>query len=128
LKIKVLNCNADIFFNKQCLAKKIVPNYANIKVPTTSPAAHKTQRKAQITRIKEEIKFLYKKKDKINKDLYKAHLKVAREWGNLWHPILETVQESINNIMDRKYKNLHQKLNTLEREQTTPPPSPVILA
>jgi len=37
LKIKLLNCNADIFFNKQCLTKKIVPNYANIKVPTTSP-------------------------------------------------------------------------------------------
>ena len=34
LKIKVLKCNADIYFNKQCLAKKIVPNYANIKVPS----------------------------------------------------------------------------------------------
>ena len=32
--------------------------------------------------------------------------------------ILETVQKSINSIMDKKYKNLHQKLNKLEREQT----------
>jgi len=39
LKIKVLKCTADIFFNKQCLIKKIVPTYANIKVPSTSPAA-----------------------------------------------------------------------------------------
>ena len=46
LKIKVLKCNADIYFNKQCLAKKIVPNYANIKVPNTSPAAQKTQNKS----------------------------------------------------------------------------------
>jgi len=45
LKIKVLKCNADIYFNKQCLIKKIVPNYAKIKVPATSPAARKTQDK-----------------------------------------------------------------------------------
>jgi len=49
----------DIFFNKQCLTKKIVPNYVNIKVPATWPAAHKTHDKAQVTRIEEEIKFLY---------------------------------------------------------------------
>jgi len=35
--------------------------------------------------------------------------------------ILKTVQESTNNIMDKKYKNLHQKLNKLERGQ--PPPT-----
>jgi len=58
LKIRVLKRNADIFFNKQCLTKKIIPNYANIKIPAMSPAAHKTQSNAQITQIKEEIKFL----------------------------------------------------------------------
>jgi len=31
LKIKILKCCADIFFNRQCLTKKIDPNYANIK-------------------------------------------------------------------------------------------------
>ena len=64
LKIKVLKCNADIFSNKQCLIKKIIPNYANIKIPNTSLAAYKTQNKVQITGIKEEVKFLYKKKTK----------------------------------------------------------------
>ena len=39
LKIKVLKYNANIFFNKQCLTKKIIPNYGNIKVPVVSPAA-----------------------------------------------------------------------------------------
>jgi hypothetical protein len=52
LKIKVLKCSADIFFNS--LFKKVIPKYANIKVPTTSPAALMTKSKAQITRIKEK--------------------------------------------------------------------------
>jgi hypothetical protein len=51
LKIKVLKCNADIFFNRHCLSKKFIPNYVNIKVPITSPAAHKTKHRIQTTRI-----------------------------------------------------------------------------
>ena len=43
IRSKILKCNADIFFNKQCLAKNITPEYANIKVPATSKAAHTTQ-------------------------------------------------------------------------------------
>ena len=58
LRTKVLKCNADIFFNKQCLTKSIIPKYANIKVPTTSKAAHNTQKKVSIIRIKDEIKIL----------------------------------------------------------------------
>jgi len=42
LEIKVLIFNADSFFTKKSLTTKIVPNYANIKIPATSPAAHKT--------------------------------------------------------------------------------------
>jgi len=43
LKIKVLKCCADIFFNRQCLTKKTVPNYANINVPITSPVSRITE-------------------------------------------------------------------------------------
>ena len=65
LRIKVLKCNANIFFNRQCLSRKIIPDYANIKVPITSPASHKTKNKIQTTRIKDEIKFLYGKWSRI---------------------------------------------------------------
>jgi molybdate-binding protein len=51
---------ANIYFNKQCLAKKIIPNYANIKTANTSPAAQVATKQAQLTRIKDEIKLLYK--------------------------------------------------------------------
>jgi len=59
-RIKVLKCCANIYFNKQCLVRRIVPSYANIKLPNTSPAASTTQKKVHSMRIKDEIKFLYK--------------------------------------------------------------------
>jgi len=35
---KLQKCCANIDFNKQCLAKKIIPKYVNIKIANTSPA------------------------------------------------------------------------------------------
>ena len=52
------------------MIKKIITNYANVKIPNTSPAARTTQKNIHTMRIKDEIKFLYKKKQKLNKDLY----------------------------------------------------------
>jgi hypothetical protein len=37
------------------LAKKIVPNYINIKIANTSPAALVTTKNAQITHIKDAV-------------------------------------------------------------------------
>ena len=42
LRSKILKCNVYIFFNIQCLDKNIIPNYGNIKIPSTSKAAHIT--------------------------------------------------------------------------------------
>ena len=58
LNVKVLKCCADIFFNRQYLTKKIIPNYANIKVPVTSPASRIAQNKIHTIRLKDEIEFL----------------------------------------------------------------------
>jgi len=100
--------------------KKAHPNYAKIKVPNTSQAATKTQNKTQIIHIKEEIKFLYRKKDKLNRDLHQAKLKAAQEWNSLWPPIQESIETSINSIVNRKYTNLHDKLHRLEEKQHSP--------
>ena len=62
LKRKLVNCNANIYFNRQCYEKRLVPNYAKIKIPINFPAAKFTQRKTQNLRIKDEIKYLYMKK------------------------------------------------------------------
>jgi hypothetical protein len=62
LRSKTLKCNANIYFNKQCLLNKVIPKHAIAKFADTSPAAQVTTKKAQITRVKSEIKFLFKKK------------------------------------------------------------------
>lgn len=38
VRIKVLKCCANICFNRQCLTKKVILKYANIRIPYTSPA------------------------------------------------------------------------------------------
>jgi hypothetical protein len=58
LNWKLYKCNACIYFNRQCLAKKVTPSYAKIKIPNTSPAHKHTQQIVTTMRIKDEIKFL----------------------------------------------------------------------
>jgi hypothetical protein len=74
MKSKLQKCCANIYFNKKCLAEKIIPKYVNIKIANTSPTAQVTAQKAQITRIKDEIKFLYRKKEEIKGIVYKCIL------------------------------------------------------
>ena len=38
LRTKVMKCFTNIYFNWPCLIKKIIPNYAKINIPYTSPA------------------------------------------------------------------------------------------
>jgi hypothetical protein len=66
IRTKIMKCGANIYFNQQCLIWKIIPKYAKLNVPNTSPAAQMIKKKIHITRIKDEIKFLHKKKQKLN--------------------------------------------------------------
>jgi hypothetical protein len=61
-KRKLLICNANIYFNKQCHQKGFTPNYAKIRIPGNTPATISTMKKARLLRIKEELKFLHNKK------------------------------------------------------------------
>ena len=38
IRAKVLKCCANIIFNRESLSKKVIPKYANITIPHTSPA------------------------------------------------------------------------------------------
>ena len=61
IRSKLLKCSASIYFNKQCLVKKVIPKNANLNFKNNSPASQVTARKAQMVHIKYEIKFLFKR-------------------------------------------------------------------
>jgi hypothetical protein len=81
----------------------MIPKYASTKFAGTSPATRYHQ-KSQITLVKNEIKFLSKKKERLNQELYKAHLKAAQKWGSIWYTILESIHSSLNSETEKKYK------------------------
>lgn len=110
---KLLKCGANIYFNKKCLINDVTPKYARIKFTNNSPASLRTTIRAQTLRVKNEIKLLYKKKEKLNQDLYTLHLKAALEWGSLWPIIQDNIIGNLNNEMKKKYQTLDKKLNTL---------------
>ena len=71
-------------------------NYTIIKIPNTSPAAIFTKNKITKIRVKDEIKSLHVKKEKLNNELYKVELKAAQEWGRCWYPIQKAIIGTLN--------------------------------
>jgi hypothetical protein len=69
-------------------------------------------------RIKDEIRFLYKKKQQLNNMLYNIHLKAAQEWGSTWQIILESVTESTNREVESKYRTIDKKIKKLSKVLT----------
>ena len=107
--MKLFNCNANIYFNRQCHQKGLTLNFAKIKIPISSPAAKSTQRKTQGLRIKDEIKYLYMKKQQLNHRLYYLHLSLANTWDNTWQYIQDTIEEKLKKQIRTKYERLDKK-------------------
>jgi hypothetical protein len=124
LRRRLNNCNASIYFNKQCIKRQLTPNYANIKVPNTSPAHKHTQRKIPAIRIKDEIKFLYSKKQQLNLQTYYLHLTLANTSDRQWPHIRGIIEEKLNKEAKTKYINLDHKLDRLTQTQKKTPHNP----
>jgi len=109
VKRKLFNCNANIYFNRQCHRKGLIPNFSKIKIPISSPATKSTQRKTQNLRIKDEVKYLYMKKQQLNHRLYYLHLSLANTWDNTWQYIQDTIEEKLKKQIRTKYERLDKK-------------------
>jgi hypothetical protein len=72
-------------------------------------------------RLKEQIKFLHKKKELLNLELYTCHIQATNEWGKEWYIIHEPIQDSINLEMEKKYKTMDDKINKLIQYQMNKP-------
>ena len=121
LKRELYNFIASIHFNRQCITRNLTPAYARIKVPNTSQAHSYTQCRVTNLRIKDEIKFLHCKKQKLNKLIYHLHLSLANTWNSLWHHMLRTIEDRLQMEIRAKYKTLDKKLNHLSQQQTKTP-------
>jgi hypothetical protein len=78
LKTKLYNCNSNIYFNQQCHRGEKKTNYSKMKTPNASTAARFTQRKTHHLRVKDEIKYLYIKKQQPNRQLCHLHLSLRQ--------------------------------------------------
>jgi hypothetical protein len=61
------------------------------------------------------------KKEKLNNELYRIHLRAAQKWGNVWYVILDSVHVSINQELERKYKTIDDKFKKLVHSQIKKP-------
>jgi hypothetical protein len=73
----------------------------------------RTKRAAENIRIRNEIKFLYKKKQQLNRLLYESHLDNAFVWDKLWNVLESNIDEKLEVVMQRKYLVQERKLKKL---------------
>jgi hypothetical protein len=76
-----------------------------VKVPGNTIASVETKEKAQLLRLENEIKYLYKKQQ-LNWDLLYIHLWNAHIWGGLWDHISNKVMDIIS--IELKNKKIKQ--------------------
>jgi len=107
IKLKLLNANAAILFNKMFRAKQLKPDYINIRINGKTPQDKKTTANAIRFRINQEIKFLYRKKQHLNQRLYYLHLEDAHQYNGMLQHVQEYIDEQISRLVD----NLYQKFN-----------------
>jgi hypothetical protein len=95
LKEKIHKTNAAIWFNKLCRTEQLSQRYIDITVNGNTQRSRNTQEAATTHRIAQEIKFLYKKKCELNKQLYRTHFQCPNYWQNSWSCIQNMIQQKI---------------------------------
>jgi hypothetical protein len=116
MKRKLLRTNAHIKFNRTCQSKNIITNYAKIKINCTSRAAKQTQKQIKKLRINNGLIYLYPKKQNINNQLYKIHLKNAQYWQTSWYIIENNINQKLNEEASKHYHKFNNKINNLVRQ------------
>jgi hypothetical protein len=113
-KEKLIKTKAAIWFNKTCRTRHICPKYIHIQVNGNNSRSFNTKQQAVKHRLNLEIKFLYKKKQIINKQLYKLHLENAQSWQKNWHIIQNNIENELKTTTEKLYKHLNSKLDRLQ--------------
>jgi hypothetical protein len=121
-KLKLLNYNANIYFNETCLEIGLIPKYAHTKINSHNKTfAKQIENKIHKLHIKNAIKFWYAKKQNVNKTLYHLHIRNGKEWGSLWDLVNQNITKKLDLKMNVKYKGINNKIKKLKQicTQTT---------
>jgi hypothetical protein len=73
------------------------------------------KQKAEILRIKLEIKSLYKKKQHLNILTYQKHIEVTNIWNNIWPIIEKKIIQKLQDELSNIYLRRNNKIATLKK-------------
>jgi hypothetical protein len=96
----------------------VTPKYAAVKCTGNPVPCVRMKRAAENIRIRNEIKFLYKKKQQLNRLLYESHLDNALVWDKLWIVIESSINGKLEAVMKSKYQVQERKLKKLRERKT----------
>lgn len=114
LQVKYNCVSLNLWFNKECVKRDIVPNYIKFKFCISNTTTTKIQPKIEKLWLKEEIKKHYRLRDNI-----KIYLKCVQDelrfiLHNVEFDCLENkIQLEISKLSKEKYDNLTKKLENL---------------
>jgi hypothetical protein len=116
LKEKFGTAERNIWFNKQCLDKSLVPKYVSLKTKSNSKSAATAVRKAEISWITSELKFWFKVRDSIGFYLFELHIQLINKLHALeWDSLDSKVRDICSKNLHRKTVQQQKKLVNLER-------------
>lgn len=99
-----------------CRVKHLKLNYVHFKTNSKTPQDRKTTSNAVRYRNNQEIKFLYRKKQNLNIQLYQIHLNCVNPCNNVWQHTQNSFEVKLNKNMDALYRKLNKKLNALIKQ------------
>ena len=95
-KYRLLRTNAAIWYNKMCRMKQVKPGYIHVKIKGGRQRDNNRATNQAIRyKINQELKFLYKKKQHINKTLYSIHLECAYHLNVMWQSIQCNIDDKL---------------------------------
>jgi hypothetical protein len=72
-------------------------------------------------RFRDEIKFVYSKKQLLNHQIYHLHLLLADTWNDSWQYMLHAHEIKLQKEAQNKHQNLDSMLNKLIQTETNIP-------
>jgi ribosomal protein S30 len=115
-KLELLKVNAAIWFNKICREKQLKPKNISPKINGRRQQDIRTTTRAIKFRINQEIRFLCKKKQHLNQQLYQKQLECAKQQNGMWQHIQNYIDQQINKIMESQYHKFNKKLDVLTNQ------------